>query len=252
MDIIAAATTRLRSLSANRLFEPALAYVHAGGPVYLSQDAEAPEIKRNDGASNLVLCGHGAKTSGKTSRTRITFSGSNNLVFLGPHCNTAATQINVRGDNNIFYFGAFSTIVNATINLEGPAGTIAVGDECMLSARIVLSNSDGHAIYDAGSGDRINLHDDILIGNHVWLSRDVRVSKGAVIGNDAVIGQAALVLGNVADGDLCVGIPARTLRSGVTWSRMNAESLGAMTASSRHSKYLKTKEALRSRIASLA
>lgn len=121
----------------------------------------------------------------------------------------------------------------------------------MLSARIIIDRSDHHTIYDSATGLRINEDRDVTIGDHVWISRDVRVGKGVVIGRDAIVGQGAVVVSNLDAGTLNVGVPARTIRQGVTWSRMMAASLAEMEASQRHRDHLERVADLRRRIARL-
>jgi len=135
--------------------------------------------------------------------------------------------------------------------LSGPGGRIFIGEHCMLSTRIIIDRSDHHTIYDRATGMRINDDRDVTIDDHVWISREVRIGKGVTIGRDAVVGQGAIVVGNLDAATLNVGVPARTVRQGVTWSRMKAASLPEMEVSQRHREYLRKSEDLRYRIARL-
>ncbi|WP_080459210.1 acyltransferase [Roseovarius sp. A-2] len=99
------------------------------------------------------------------------------------------------------------------------AGTIRVGRDCMLSGNIHIDVSDMHSIIDISTGKRINPPADVEIGDHVWIARSVQILKGSRIGENCMVGAAALVKGDFPEGSLLAGVPARVLRSGITWDR---------------------------------
>ena len=121
------------------------------------------------------------------------------------------------GDSHI-RIGDKTTMMMAHISLH-EAGYITLGDDCMLSGDITMDVSDMHSILDVETGIRLNPPRDILIGDHVWLAQGVRIMKGAQIGQDCIIGSRAMVCGAIPANSLAVGMPARVMRSGVTWDR---------------------------------
>lgn len=66
-------------------------------------------------------------------------------------------------------------------------------------------------------GDRINPDESIEIGDRVWLTREVMVLKGAIIGSDVVIGARSIVSKKILPNTLAVSIPARVVRTNITW-----------------------------------
>ena len=134
---------------------------------------------------------------------------------------------------------------------EGNLVIIGTGADCTGAEIVVIGNQ---SIYRAATGERINQTRDIEVGRHVWIGRDSRVSKGAVIGFDSIIGQGSIVTGKKCSkpGGLYAGAPAVEMDSGITWSRMDAESWDEMTASARHQAYLGKVAALRSRCVTAA
>ena len=52
----------------------------------------------------------------------------------------------------------------------------------------------------------------IDVDDHVWLGAHVVVTDGSRIGRDAIVGAGAVVVGEVPEYAIAVGIPARTLR----------------------------------------
>jgi acetyltransferase-like isoleucine patch superfamily enzyme len=97
---------------------------------------------------------------------------------------------------------------------------ISIGEDCMLSDEIILQGADQHGIVDLQSGEIINrAPTKIEIGNHVWIGRRANVLHGSRIGEGSIIGFGALVTSDIPARSLAVGVPARAIRSNVSWSR---------------------------------
>jgi acetyltransferase-like isoleucine patch superfamily enzyme len=246
------ALDRVIDVAGERLVEPWSAYTHvtevSGVQIFSVQPIPEMNISGPPAPSNnFVFLGHGCSTR----NLRIAFRGNNNVAFVGPYASTGAVSANIDGTGSIFYVGAFTTVGSMTVMLTGPNGAIVIGDFCMLSSRIIASNSDGHAIYDAASGARINFNKDVMVDDHVWIGRDVRLSKGAEIGSDSIIAQSAVVSGRVPKASIFAGTPARLVRENVTWSRMSCGSLSEMEETERHQAFLRRVAGLRNRIGAL-
>lgn len=122
------------------------------------------------------------------------------------------------GKNEII-IGHDSTIEGG--HLAAIEGTkITVGDDCMFSSDIEIRTGDSHSIINAVNEKRINPSDDILIGDHVWLTAHVRVMKGAVIPNNSIVGNSAIVTSKFdKENSLYVGIPAKHIKDNINWDR---------------------------------
>ncbi|PZO78424.1 MAG: hypothetical protein DI629_12035 [Mesorhizobium amorphae] len=224
---------RLETVGRNKLVEPIRGYEPtlegADITILCSIGAQPPKAEAA-GQENFVFAGFGSKCGSANVRIK----GSRNVVFFGPYCAPGISKIQITGDNCLFYFGAFSTCVDQTVILGGESGTISFGDDCMLSARVIASNQDGHGIFDLSTGLLINENRDIHIADHVWVGRSVILAKGCAVGRDTVVGQGSLVVKSHADENVVlVGSPAAVKRTGVTWSRWKLPSLDAIAASSR-------------------
>ena len=106
-----------------------------------------------------------------------------------------------------------------TISLmEGKS--IRIGEDCMFSSHISISNGDFHTISMSNSEDRINEARDMIIGSHVGLCEGVRILKGCYIPNNCVIGSGSLVTKYLDKScSIYVGNPAKCVKENICWSR---------------------------------
>ena len=90
----------------------------------------------------------------------------------------------------------------------------------MFSNDIEIRNGDSHAIIDIGSGVRTNMARNVIIGNHVWLTAHCRVLKGSVIPDDCIIGNSAIVSGQLEHThSIYAGNPIQVVKQNKTWNR---------------------------------
>ncbi len=134
----------------------------------------------------------------------------------GPNVRLAAINVFavLRGHVKI---GAHTGMTWQTSFFLHEPGEIVVGEGCLLASGIELSVSDIHSIIDIETGLRINHAKDIVIGDRVWLAGGVHVLKGAKIGSESIIGGGSYVTTHIPENCLAVGIPAKVIRTGVTW-----------------------------------
>lgn len=150
--------------------------------------------------------------------------GDDNLVLLLGNARKFGGRITVRGKGNLFFFGERATCNAGNFVLVGDGLAICFGTDCMLSQNVSVRASDSHGILDLRSEQVINPPADILVGHHVWLGYSSTVLKGTRIGSGAVVGAGALVTSDLPPCTLAVGVPARPLRDGVSWSRHQSPS----------------------------
>jgi acetyltransferase-like isoleucine patch superfamily enzyme len=97
--------------------------------------------------------------------------------------------------------------------------SITVGPDCMLAPNVRFRTSDAHPIVDATTRERLNPARDITVGEHVWLAAESIVLKGADIGAGSIVATRSVVTGTIPVNSLAAGVPARVIRSNVTWER---------------------------------
>ena len=120
------------------------------------------------------------------------------------------------GENTTFTSWAMLDCRNGGIIVTGPDG--------MWAHNVSLMTDDAHAIRDAATGRRLNAFGGrIVVDRHVWLCERTRLLEGARVGPESIVGAGALLKRCVIPpNSVAVGVPARVVRSGVTWSREDA------------------------------
>lgn len=167
-----------------------------------------------EGDRNEVRVGAGARLA----RLKILIEGEAHRLTIGVGCRLTG-KIKLEDREGRIEVGDRTTMEDAYIGVYDIGTRITIGRDCMFSEQVGIRAGDMHSIIDVESGKRINPSKDIVIGDHVWLGRGVTVLKGAHIGSHCVIGAHSVVTGDIPDHSLAVGIPAKVVRQGVTWSR---------------------------------
>jgi acetyltransferase-like isoleucine patch superfamily enzyme len=174
---------------------------------------KAPKRYEHRGAGNVLLCEAGAAIP-----YMVRLYGTGNVVFIGREADLHSGVINVAADGGILCIGAGTRMAaSANIRLLN-GGSIVIGEACVLERHTIISNSDGHAIYDRNTGLRRNPDRDVRIGNGVMLEEGVRVNKGVTIGDGSIVGESSLVNGAVQPHCYYSGVPARLIEQDVYWS----------------------------------
>ena len=164
------------------------------------------------------------------------FLGRNNLAVVGPDTNWEGS-VCFDGDNGEARLLGETVVLNVVGTVYGGGKlvwgkrsnaygvrffahggrTIQVSDDCLFSESIEIRTSDHHSIIDLATGKAINEAADVSIGRHVWIGPGVSINKGVSIGDGSIVGAKALVVSDIPDRQLWAGVPARVLRSNVSW-----------------------------------
>jgi acetyltransferase-like isoleucine patch superfamily enzyme len=91
------------------------------------------------------------------------------------------------------------------------AKSIRIGDNSMLAANVIISDSDWHGIYNRVRPFRCTKP--VIIENNVWLGERVIVTKGVTIGENSVIGAGSVVTKNIPANSVAAGNPARIIKT---------------------------------------
>jgi len=97
---------------------------------------------------------------------------------------------------------------------------IQIGEDCMLSDGILLQATDQHGVVDLKKKKIINQDKTFIeIDNHVWLARNSTIMPDVTIGEGSIVSLGAVVVKNVPPLSIVAGVPAKVVKSEVTWSR---------------------------------
>jgi len=167
--------------------------------------------------------------------------GNDNYIEIGKNCQIRNTLLYIRGNNHRLiinencYFGGgelwieddncqliiheSTTVEEAHIAVTEPFSKIEIHKDCMLARYVEIRTGDSHSIVDRETGKRINNAANVCIGEHVWIGAHAKILKGVTIGNDSIIGTASVVTKNVPEYSIATGVPARVIRTGISWDR---------------------------------
>ena len=131
------------------------------------------------------------------------------VLELADGCSLCAnTRIVVHGAN--LSLGAGTFVGNGCVIVAQQS--IRIGQRVLIGEYVSIRDQD-HRIDGAGpildSGFETS---PIEIGDDVWIGAKSTVLRGSCIGNGAVVGAHSLVRGNLPDGAVAVGLPARIVR----------------------------------------
>jgi|SRR5690554_134974 len=150
---------------------------------------------------------------------KIIIKGDNHQLILKENVNIKAGILWLEGSSNKIKIGSFTTIESAHIASIESNCVVKIGEDCMLSDKIVFRNGDSHSIIDLESDQRINPSGNIIIDDHVWIGSNVTILKNVHIKSNSIIGINSLVTKDVDQNTLVAGSPAIKLRQNINWKR---------------------------------
>ena len=194
----------------------------AGDNLLLAHPAlKIPEMRLNPfkpPAANVVVV-----LGARVIFNHFNLGGEGALMVIGDDVHCAVGAMNCL-DASTVLIGEGVTATNWAMLDARHDGIILAGEDGMWAHGVSLMTDDTHAIRDMTTGRRLNTRGGrIVLDRHVWLGESARVLGGAQIGHDSVVGAGAMVKNcTIPANSICVGSPARVVRSGVTWNREDA------------------------------
>ena len=99
--------------------------------------------------------------------------------------------------------------------------SITVGYDVVISERVVLRDSDNHKVCSLEDEnmitDKQSVSAPIVINDHVWIGMNVTILKGVTIGEGSIVAAGSVVTRDVPAHCLAAGVPAKVLKTEVTW-----------------------------------
>ena len=168
------------------------------------------------GDRNRIIVGEGCVLDNVNFRLR----GSDHLIEIGKNCRVSRAGTFWLEDHHCeVRIGQNTTMVEVSISLAESHSKALIGEGCMFASDIEIRTSDAHSVIDTASGERINLAEDVTIGNHVWIASHSIILKGVNIGENSVVAAGAVVTNSCPPGSILAGNPARVIKTGITWTR---------------------------------
>jgi acetyltransferase-like isoleucine patch superfamily enzyme len=168
------------------------------------------------GDRNRIIVGEGCVLTNVRFRLR----GSDHLIEIGRNCRVSrAGSFWLEDYHCEVLIGQNTTMVDVSISLGEPHSKALIGAECMFASDIEIRTSDAHSVIDTASGERINLAEDVTIGNHVWIASHSIILQGENSGEKSVVAAGAVVTNSCPPGSILAGNPARVIKTGITWTR---------------------------------
>lgn len=99
--------------------------------------------------------------------------------------------------------------------------SVSIGHNVVISERVVIRDSDNHTIcYDGAdvTNDAKPLSAPIVIEDHVWIGMNAVILKGVTVGEGSIIAAGSVVNKDVPPHCLVGGVPAKVIKTGVSWS----------------------------------
>lgn len=91
------------------------------------------------------------------------------------------------------------------------AGGISIGDNVMIAAHCYIIDNNHGMLVNVNMMEQPDNIKAVVIGNDFWLGAGVKVLRGSVIGNGAVVGANAVVKQTVAENCIVAGVPAKVI-----------------------------------------
>ena len=197
--------TKLLTPRRLRVFKPSMCYVHPDAHVriekYLNfnRQWDSQRMLRNKMVGSLYL----AKGATLEAEAFDVYAGGRINVNAGAKLSLGSGYMNHNCVIDCFSF-------------------ITIGHGVVISERVVIRDSDNHAIISTENGelksDEKPAAAPIVIQDHVWLGMNVIVLKGVTIGEGAIVAAGSVVTKDVPPHCLVAGVPAKVVKTEVTWN----------------------------------
>ncbi len=167
-----------------------------------------------DGSNNKIEIDNGSRLA----NTYIYIWGEGHLLKLGKDVIYKKGTMLLKDKDCVISFGDGTTVEDAyLVAIEG--GKISIGKDCMVGHEVDIRNGDSHSIVDLKTNKRLNPAGNIGIGDHVWLGAYSQILKAVTIGDGSIVGLRSVVTSDMPRHCICVGVPAKVAKEGVTWTR---------------------------------
>ncbi|MCP1845645.1 acetyltransferase-like isoleucine patch superfamily enzyme [Bradyrhizobium sp. USDA 4524] len=193
------------------------------------------------GKNNEVSCGENVTLTG-------TITGENNTVSIGSAREYSSIRLSINGTNNQIriddcyqikglaiqcgcHVAAHSTrlTIGSQFSMEpgcafllyNSTNQISIGRDCLFSNGIIIRCGESpHLIFEASSGNYIDVSDGVSIGNHVWVGERVYINKRSAVPDNCIVAACSVVTKRFDEQFAVIaGNPSRVVKADVQWVR---------------------------------
>ena len=185
---------------------------------------------------------------------RLEIKGRNNTVILPEKIHPDSTlNINIHGNNNVIRIDSAEFLKlkikigdsnsfshNCTVSIGEKTScwdtfiflyehnsSVTIGRDCMISWNILIWCTDMHTVTDI-NGFPTNQGQSVVIGDHVWIGRDVHIGKNTQIPPYSIIGWNSNVTAKFDEPNVVIaGNPAKIVKRGINWRHERYDDVAA-------------------------
>lgn len=189
-------------------------------PFFLDEPIDVVDLKKG----NIILNGEivsrmiwigGGQEFGQKRGLTLVVNESGKLIFEGSAFIANGCYIKVHDNASMVLGHKFGMNGNCFLR---SVTEVTFGKEVLLGWDNEIIDSDGHDVWV--DGVHVKKSQPIHIGNHVWITSHVRISKGVSIADDCIVAKGAVVTRqHLVPKTLIGGVPAKDIRTGVEWKK---------------------------------
>jgi hypothetical protein len=200
-----------------------------GNALILAPQKRAFRLRVNIGSNarnNLVVVGRDSQ-----AHTELELLGTDSTVIIGEHAEWPALfHARISSARAFLFWGGRSKSNGVRLSLEGDESSVIVGEDCMFAPGTEIRTSDLHSIVQLDDDTWLNPPENVLIEPHVWLGQGALVLKGTRVGLGSIVAARAVVTRDVPRLSIAGGIPARVIKTGVSWDTRTRPRQGTLHA----------------------
>lgn len=97
---------------------------------------------------------------------------------------------------------------------------VEIGKDCMFAIPTDIRTTDFHRVYEANTNNLLNGPEDIIIGDHVWVTNDCIIGKGSVIPDGCIVAIKSFVNKKFEEPNCILGgLPAKIVKRNIRWEK---------------------------------
>ena len=193
---------------------PKLVMVIVSDRVWLDRLGGSVELA-GEMRTGMIRIGFGEVGIFDRQRSRTVWRVEGRVIFEGKANLGHGTRLSVDRAGTVVFGSDFVITAESSISCSK---AVSFGKGVLISWDVLIMDSDWHSVTDA-SGTRLNPDLTVVVGDHVWIGCRSTILKGARIANGSIVAAGSVVTNEFANpNSIVAGVPAREMRSGVTWS----------------------------------